>query len=78
MFSLSLKFFYFIYTSTLKLDETSYEACTELLANKCYTELNDFDNHLDDLKVDWRNKRLEKIILNFPNRVDTLTANKYD
>ena len=33
-----------------------------LLEDKCYKEVVDFDDHLDDLSQDWLNKSLNKVI----------------
>ncbi len=61
--------------SNLKIDISAYETCIQLLKEKRFTEINDFDNHLDDLEIDWRNKKLENFINEFPSRFDTLSAN---
>ena len=58
------------------MDESAFETCSQLLKEKRFTEINDFDNHLDDLEMDWRNKKLENFINEFPSLVETLAANK--
>ena len=49
----------------------TFEECTQLLQEKRYTDINDFDNHLDDLKVDWRNLKLEQVIHTISCSVET-------
>jgi len=45
------------------LDEDLYlSTATSLLENKISRDLVDFDNHLDDLKADWRNLELNSLI----------------
>ncbi|XP_034934053.1 ER membrane protein complex subunit 8 [Chelonus insularis] len=39
------------------------EAITVLLKEKRYENLIDFDNHLDDISLDWHNNELNKIII---------------
>lgn len=63
--------------SNVKLEEPTYKACEQLLKDKEYTNLYDFDSHLDDLKYDWRNSKLNEVISNVSCRVDTL-RNKED
>ena len=58
------------------MDESAFETCSQLLKEKRFTEINDFDNHLDNLEMDWRNKKLENFINEFPSLVETLAANK--
>ena len=48
--------------STNRLDNDSYDLCQILLKEKRYNSINDFDNHLDDIKLDWRNLALNKSI----------------
>jgi len=43
-------------------DERLLETTSSLLENKCSRDIVDFDNHLDDLKLDWRNLELNRII----------------
>lgn len=37
------------------LEKTALEITSTSLQSKLYRELNDFDNHLDDIELDWRN-----------------------
>ena len=54
------------------MGEELHEKCLELLSKKHQNSINDFDNHLDDIKYDWRNTSLNKQI--DPNaRVQSLT-----
>ena len=32
------------------------------MTNKAYKNLNDFDNHLDDISADWTNVKVNKLI----------------
>lgn len=49
-----LKRFYTSICSNL-LEKTALEITSTSLQSKLYRELNDFDNHLDDIELDWRN-----------------------
>ncbi|CAF1137113.1 unnamed protein product, partial [Brachionus calyciflorus] len=58
-------------TCNVKLEDGTYEACLRLLNDKKFNSINDFDNHLDDIKQDWRNLGLNGNI----GPVESLTAN---
>ena len=47
-----------------RVDQSTYETCIRLMNDKKYNILNDFDNHLDDISLDWRNPDLNKLIPN--------------
>lgn len=40
----------------------SNEICSDLLRGKAYEELIDFDNHLDDISLDWMNHGVNRLI----------------
>ncbi|XP_045463556.1 ER membrane protein complex subunit 8 [Harmonia axyridis] len=42
--------------------EKTLDICNQLIYEEKYTILNDFDNHLDDIKLDWLNLALNKEI----------------
>ncbi|PSN54660.1 ER membrane protein complex subunit 8 [Blattella germanica] len=46
--------------SSINLENNSRSAAAALLQRRVYEELVDFDNHLDDLKLDWRNLRVNE------------------
>ena len=56
------------------MENLTYEACVQILKDKKYTNVYDFDNHLDDLKYDWRNLNLCNVISSLPRSVDTLRS----
>lgn len=65
----------YCYTKSIhKTDNDSFETCLSLLKEKKYNSLYDFDNHLDDLKFDWRNLEINK--WTSTDKVETLTSNK--
>ncbi|KAL7307405.1 hypothetical protein TKK_0000586 [Trichogramma kaykai] len=43
-------------------DDTLLKALYKLNKDERYRDLYDFDNHLDDVSLDWRNRKLNKII----------------
>lgn len=64
----------------IKISESTYERCSRLLNEKKFNTINDFDNHLDDISLDWRNLDLNKQIPNDLNTadVDTLSTKRDD
>lgn len=62
----------------VKLEEQTYEACFQLLKEKRFNDLVDFDQHLDDLSNDWRNSSLQAIILNSPCAVENFGSKKFN
>ena len=58
----------------LEVDAECYDVCARLLAAKTFNAINDFDNHLDDVRADWRNLHINKSIA---SKVETLTANHH-
>lgn len=60
----------------VKLEEQCYEACFQLLKEKQFNNLVDFDQHLDDLNKDWRNAKMQATILNSPCVVETIGMKK--
>lgn len=38
------------------------EVCSQLLSEKAYEELVDFDNHLDDISGDWMNHDINRLV----------------
>lgn len=38
----------------------TFSACSALLSEKAYDRLIDFDNHLDDIELDWKNPEINK------------------
>lgn len=47
---------------SLTPSDTTASALMVLLQQKAYNNLVDFDNHLDDISLDWMNVRLNKTI----------------
>lgn len=60
----------------MKLEDQTYEACFQLLKEKMFNQLADFDQHLDDLSVDWRNSKIQATILNSPCAVENFGSKK--
>lgn len=46
----------------LRISNDGINSCMNILDNGSYNELVDFDNHLDNIKLDWTNKDLEDMI----------------
>lgn len=40
------------------------DACSILLSKRSYVDLVDFDNHLDDISLDWKNEQMNTEIRN--------------
>lgn len=49
-------------------DDLTLTAAASLIQNKIYRHLVDFDNHLDDISVDWRNPAVEEDIIVCSNK----------
>ena len=64
--------------SNVKLEDQTYEACFQLLKEKMFNQLADFDQHLDDLSVDWRNSKIQATILNSPCAVENFGSKKFN
>lgn len=47
-----------------QIEKGTYDLCLQLLKLKAYNDLNDFDNHLDNINKDWLNVKLNDIIIN--------------
>lgn len=41
----------------------SLDACASLLERQVYKQLVDFDNHLDDISLDWSNQQINEDIV---------------
>lgn len=48
--------------SKVTVEEETLEATSSLLQDKVYYDLVDFDNHLDNIKLDWKNSSLNEQI----------------
>ena len=44
------------------VEEETLDAASSLLRSGAYRKLMDFDNHLDDVKNDWRNLEINEVI----------------
>ena len=44
------------------IDAGTLEITSQLLQRKIQHEVNDFDNHLDDLEYDWANSNINKLL----------------
>lgn len=43
----------------IKISNDAINSCMSILDNGSYNEVVDFDNHLDNIKLDWTNKKFE-------------------
>ena len=50
-----LKYIFCPSISSKNLEESALEVSSGMLESKLYRDLVDFDNHLDDIMLDWRN-----------------------
>lgn len=57
-------FFQFMQTYLIRVtvEDETLEATSSLLEDKIYYDLVDFDNHLDNISLDWKNLSLNKQI----------------
>jgi hypothetical protein len=62
--------------SNHQMDDTPVEFVNKILKNKLFTELIDFDNHLDNINFDWRNIKLNEKLNDSLTSIDTLTSKK--
>lgn len=62
----------------IKLEDQTYEACFQLLKEKKFNNLVDFDQHLDNIGLDWHNKNIQATILNSPCAVENFGLKKYN
>jgi len=60
----------------VKLEEQTFEACFQLLKEKQFNKLVDFDQHLDDISVDWKNLNIHPTILNSPCLIESFGSKK--
>jgi hypothetical protein len=47
-----------------QIEKGTYALGSQLLNSKAYNDLNDFDNHLDNINKDWLNVKINDIIIN--------------
>lgn len=46
----------------VKISNEAINSCMSILESGTYCEVVDFDNHLDNIKLDWRNKEFENFL----------------
>lgn len=46
----------------IKISNDTINSCMSILDSGTYNEIVDFDNHLDNIKLDWTNKDFEKLL----------------
>ena len=51
-------------TSSSLADDDTLNIVSQLMIGKAYPSLVDFDNHLDDLSLDWLNPEINKVVDN--------------
>lgn len=45
-----------------EISNEAINSCMTILDNGSYSEIVDFDNHLDNIKLDWTNKEFENLL----------------
>lgn len=46
----------------IKISNDAINSCMSILDSGNYTNIVDFDNHLDNIKLDWTNAEFEKLL----------------
>jgi hypothetical protein len=55
--------------SSCLADDETLSIVSQLMIGKAYPSLVDFDNHLDDLSLDWLNPEINKVVDNAASQV---------
>lgn len=46
----------------IKISNDAINSCMSILDSGSYNKVVDFDNHLDNIQLDWTNKEFEKLL----------------